>query len=82
MKAQDLFTQNQIDRVEAMLKAPAGDWVMTGTFKLKNFDTKKVAIRIESRKFKKWGFIVPNGEFVTPKNGRKTINHSDVAQYL
>lgn len=82
MKAQELFTQEQLDTVERMMTAPAGDWVLTGTYRLKYFDTGKVAIRIESKKFKKWGFIVPSGKLVTPDEGRKTIDSSKVAWQL
>jgi len=76
------MTPNQKATVDRMLAAPAGGWILTKTLRLKNLPSDKVAVQLESRSLGVWGIVLPSGEFIKPKPGRKTIDAADVAWQL
>lgn len=75
------MTSEQRTKLNQMLSAPAGGWVHTKTLKAKllGIECSGVALQIESPKLRIWGVILPDGTFLKPKPGRKTIDASEIA---
>lgn len=67
-------------KMDQMINAPAMKWSVTKILRLKHLTTGRIAIQIEAKGC--WGVILPNGDFIRPKNGRKTIDNSDIAWSL
>lgn len=74
-------TEAQKSVVDRMLKAPAMAWKISRVLEVTLLGVKceGVAVQIEAPKAKIWGVILPNGEFVKPLPGRKTIDLSKIA---
>ena len=77
-------TPNQRATVDRMLAAPAGNWKVTKILggHLLGVELEGVAVQIESPTLKVWGVILPNGSFIKPQPGRRTIDKLDIAIHL
>lgn len=73
-------TQAQRDTVARMSSAPAAKWTVTKVLggALFGVPVDGVAVQIEAPALKLWGVILPNGSFMRPKPGRKTIDKADI----
>lgn len=76
--------QAQIDTTLRMLAAPAGGWratkILGATYLGVVCDGRLV--QLESRKLGIFGVVMPDGSFIKPKAGRKTISAADIAYKL
>lgn len=74
-------TDAQRATVARMKSAPAASWVVTKILggSLLGEPLDGVAVQIEAPKLGVWGVILPNGDFMKPKPGRKTIDALDIA---
>jgi hypothetical protein len=74
-------TDAQRATVARMKSAPAASWVVTKILggSLLGAPLDGVAVQIEAPKLGIWGVILPNGDFMKPKPGRKTIDALDIA---
>lgn len=74
-------TDSQLQTATRMLSAPAGGWVLTRVVKpiLLGIPCEGVAVQIESTKLGVWGVILPDGQMIKPKPGRKSISAADIA---
>lgn len=79
-EAQAAITAEQQATIDRMLAAPAGGWVRGSTYAgtLLGQPCENVAVKLASRKLGVWGVVMPDGSFVKPNPGRKTINVSDI----
>lgn len=77
-------TDAQRATVARMKSAPAASWVVTSIVggSLLGVPLQGVAIQIEEPKLKVWGVVLPNGNFLKPKPGRKTLDASDITIHL
>ena len=74
-------TAAQRATVNRMRAAPAMKWVVSKVFTatLLGVKCEGVAVQIEAPAARMWGVVLPNGEFIKPKPGRKTIDAADIA---
>lgn len=77
-------TQAQRDTVARMVAAPAAKWQVTKVLggALLGVPLDGVAVQIEAPALKVWGVVLPDGTFLKPKPGRKTIDKSDIVHKL
>lgn len=74
-------TDAQRATVARMKAAPAASWKVTKILggNLLGVPLDGVAVQIEAPKLNVWGVVLPNGDFLKPKPGRKTIDAADIA---
>ena len=74
-------TPEQKAVVDRMLAAPAANWRVSKILEVNLLGVKceGVAVQIEAPALRIWGVVLPNGEFVKPRPGRKTLDANQIA---